>query len=90
MKKTIMLAVLLIAMSIRAQTVTNFFADFNSSANGSATAINLNAGTAVGSWTVSALEESAVTNGIVNFEQGYYTNTATSDMVGFLRQSYLV
>lgn len=59
---------------------TYLYADFNNSADGtegSATAENLNAGTAVGSWTVEALEESYVTNGLVAWDNGKYTNTAT-------------
>ncbi|MCF7818552.1 MAG: hypothetical protein K9M54_11795 [Kiritimatiellales bacterium] len=59
---------------------TYFYAYFNHSPDGSAgsaTASNLNAGTLVGSWTVEAVEESYVTNGIVAWDQGLYTNLAT-------------
>lgn len=57
-------------------TLTNFYADFNEAADGSAAESNLNAGTAIGSWSVSALEESFVDSGVVAWDQGCYTNTA--------------
>ncbi|QHI68545.1 sialidase family protein [Tichowtungia aerotolerans] len=57
-------------------TLTNFYADFNEASDGSATESDLNAGTAIGSWSVSALEESFVNSGVVAWDQGCYTNTA--------------
>ncbi|MCF7864859.1 MAG: hypothetical protein K9L89_08720 [Kiritimatiellales bacterium] len=71
-------ALLLMSMAgfCGATVVTNFFADFNASANGVASADNLNAGTVVGSWNVLALEESFVQGGVVAFDWGKYTNDA--------------
>ena len=76
-RKTIVLTILLAAGLGRASVVTNFFSDLNSSANGSASTANLNAGTSVGTWAVLAQEESTVTDGVALFQTGKYTNQMT-------------
>lgn len=70
------MAVTMVAGLSQASIVTNFYADFNSSSDGSATAANMNAGTAIGSWNVLALEESFVQSGVVAWDYGKYTNDA--------------
>ena len=73
--KLIMAATMVASLS-QASIVTNFYADFNGSADGNATAANMNAGTAIGSWNVLALEESFVDTGVVAWDFGKYTNDA--------------
>lgn len=73
-KNIIVLTIMVIASIGRASVVTNFFANFTGSVNGSATVANLNAGTAVGSWSVT-IGSSFVSNGITACVSPY-TNSA--------------
>ncbi|MEI7851432.1 MAG: hypothetical protein WCH86_06325, partial [Kiritimatiellales bacterium] len=79
-------------------TVTNFYANFTGSENGgAATSTNLNAGTAVGSWTVQNQLTSYTTNNptrgdVLKFQAGQYTNNAvlatTAALTGGVNVSY--
>ncbi|MDF7827035.1 hypothetical protein P4B35_23635, partial [Pontiellaceae bacterium B12227] len=82
-KQWIVLTVVCSALMANAGVVTNFFADFQGAADGNiSTAADINAGTVVGSWTITALEESKfesnpASNRRLALDQGKYDFTAS-------------
>ncbi|MGE4488934.1 MAG: hypothetical protein AB7E95_05240 [Kiritimatiellales bacterium] len=91
MKRIIISIVLLLTVAAgRASVVTNFFADFSGSVDGSLTAIGLNNGTSVGAWTVTAAGDSVVSNEMIGFENQYDCRVQLDTVITSLSDTNLV
>jgi hypothetical protein len=65
-------AAVMAVSAAQAGTVTNFFADFETSANGPAGNKNLHAGTEIGGWNARIPSGSFITNGVLHLGPGCY------------------